>query len=159
MKEAAVLVLVRGDPVPAAILALPQRNTFGLRLEQPNALGERRFNDQARSVLNVGFIQDLKSLDAAFGVSYRKQGDARSRVLAEEVETRYGGDLEAFVEKRFGEHWSMRLTGTNLLNASKDETFHKFDTLDEQIDRDYDDYELEREKSGPVYQLVVRYAF
>jgi outer membrane receptor protein involved in Fe transport len=124
-----------------------------------DALGERRFNDQARSVLNVGFMQDLPTLGASFGVSYRRQGDARSRVLAEEVETSYGSDLEAFVEKRFGERWAVRLTGTNLLDASKDEAFHKFDTLEDQIDRDYDEYELESEHSGPVYQLVARYAF
>ena len=81
------------------------------------------------------------------------------RILAEEVETRYGEDLEAFVEKRFGQHWAVRLTGTNLLDASKDEVFHKFDTLGDQLDRDYDEYEIETEQGGPVYQLVVRYAF
>jgi outer membrane receptor for ferrienterochelin and colicin len=148
---------------PLTALNLPDTGVFlnysWLESKVTDALGERRFNDQARSVLNVGFIQDLKSLDASFGVSYRRQGDARSRVLAEEVETHYGADLEAFVEKRFGERLSVRLTGTNLLDASKDEAFHKFDTLDDQIDRDYDEYELEREKSGPVYQLVMRYAF
>ena len=124
-----------------------------------DTLGRRRFNDQARSVLNVGFIQDLPGLQASFGVSYRRQGQALSRVLAEEVETRYGADLEAFIEKRFGTQWSVRLTGTNLLDASKDEYFHKFDTLDDQLGRDYDEYEIEREKAGPVYQLVARYAW
>ena len=124
-----------------------------------DALGGRRFNDQARSVLNVGFIQDLPSLDANFGLSYRRQGSAYGRVLAEEVQTRYGADLEAFIEKRFGTQWSLRLTGTNLLNASKDETFHKFNTLGEQIERDYDEYEIESEKAGPVYQFVARYAW
>ena len=89
----------------------------------------------------------------------RDQGDAHARLLAEEVTTSYGEDLEAFVEKRFGERWSVRLTGTNLLDASKDEVFHKFDTLGDQIDRDHDEYELESEVAGPVYQMVVRYAF
>lgn len=124
-----------------------------------DALGTRRFNDQARSVLNVGFMQDLPALGMSFGVSYRRQGDAHARLLAEEVTTHYGEDLEAFVEKRFGEQWSVRLTGTNLLDASKDEVFHKFDTLGDQLDRDYDEYELETESAGPVYQMVVRYAF
>lgn len=148
---------------PLTALGLPDTGVFlnysWLDSKVDDALGERRFNDQARSVFNVGFIQDLKSINASFGVSYRRQGDARSRVLAEEVETTYDADLEAFIEKRFGDSWSVRLTGTNLLDASKDETFHKFDTLADQIDRDYDEYELESEKSGPVYQLVVRYAF
>jgi len=122
-------------------------------------LGERRFNDQARSVFNIGFIQDLPTLGASFGVSYRKQGDAYSRVLSEEVLVRYGKDLEAFVEKRFGKNVSVRLTAANLLDASKDEFFHKFDNLADQIDRDYDEYELETEEAGPSYQLVMRWAF
>src|SRR5690606_21312782 len=37
-------------------------------------MGTRRFNNQARSAFNIGFIQDLPTLDASFGVSYRKQG-------------------------------------------------------------------------------------
>ena len=30
---------------------------------------------------------------------------------------------------------------------------------DEQIDRDFDEYELEAEEAGPVFQLIARYAF
>ena len=38
--------------------------------------------------------------------------------------------------------------------------FDKFDDLEEQIDRDYDEYELESENAqGPIYQLVMRVAF
>ncbi|HSX61523.1 MAG TPA: TonB-dependent receptor [Tahibacter sp.] len=148
---------------PLTAIGMPNTGVFlnysWLDSRVDDALGERRFNDQARSVLNVGFIQDLPSIDANFGVSYRRQGRAYARLLAEEVQTRYGADLEAFVEKRFGTQWSVRLTGTNLLNASKDETFHKFDTLGDQIDRDYDEYEIESEKAGAVYQLVARYAW
>ncbi len=54
---------------------------------------------------------------------------------------------------------ALRLTGSNLLDASKDEIFNKFDTLADQIDRDFDEYEIETEKSGPVWQFVARYAF
>jgi len=148
---------------PLTALGLPDTGVFlnysWLDSNVNDALGGRRFNDQARSVLNVGFIQDLPSLEANFGLSYRRQGAAYARLLAEEVQTRYGADLEAFIEKRFGTQWSLRITGTNLLNASKDETFHKFNTLAEQIERDYDEYEIESEKSGPVYQFVARYAW
>lgn len=148
---------------PLTALGLPDTGVFlnysWLNSDVKDALGSRRFNDQARSVLNVGFIQDMPGLDANFGVSYRRQGRAYSRLLAEEVETRYGADLEAFVEKRFGTQWSVRLTGTNLLDSSKDEYFHKFNTLGEQIERDYDEYETETESAGPVYQLVARYAW
>ncbi|MBP6797519.1 MAG: TonB-dependent receptor [Luteimonas sp.] len=122
-------------------------------------IGERRFNGQARSTFNIGFIQDLPSVGASFGVSYRKQGDAYERILAEEVTIKYGKDLEAFVEKRFGDNLSVRLSASNLLDASKDEFFHKFDTLGDQVDRDYDEYELETEEAGPSYQMVMRWAF
>jgi outer membrane receptor protein involved in Fe transport len=130
-----------------------------LKSEVDDFLGERRFNDQAKSVFNIGFIQDLPTVGASFGVSFRKQGDAFSRVLAEEVLVRYGDDLEAFVEKRFGDNLSLRLTAYNLLDASKDEFFDKFDSLPDQIARDYDEYELETEEAGPAYQLVARYSF
>ena len=63
------------------------------------------------------------------------------------------------IEKRFGEDLSIRLTGSNLLDASKDEVFHKFDNAIDQFDRDYDEYELETESAGPVYQLIARYSF
>ncbi len=133
-------------------------NYSWLKSEVSDFLGERRFNNQAKSVYNIGFIQDLPEQAAAFGASYRKQGDAYLRVLAEEVKTTYGGDLELFVEKRFGDKVSLRLSGTNLLDAEKDEFFGKYDNLADQIARDYDEYEEESERAGPRYQLVLRYA-
>lgn len=122
-------------------------------------LGERRFNDQAKSVYNIGFIHDLPTLGASFGATYRKQGDAYTRLLGEEVLIRYGGELDVFVEKRFGTSVSVRLSANNLLDASKDEFFDKFNTLEDQLARDYDEYELETEEAGPSYQLVMRWAF
>ena len=134
-------------------------NYSWLDSEVNDEFGERRFNDQAEYVFNVGFIQDLPTLNAAFGATYRKQGDAFGRVVGEEVTTEYGADLEVFLEKRFGERFVVRLTGSNLLNASKDETFDKFNTIEDQLDRDYDEYELETEEAGPVFQLVGRMTF
>ena len=122
-------------------------------------IGERRFNNQSDYVLNLGFTQDIASWGLAFGATYREQGDAFSRVLAEEVATSYGGDLEVFVEKRIASNVVLRLTGLNLLDAAKEETFDKFDSVGDQLTRDYDEYELEREESGPVYQAVMRVAF
>ena len=134
-------------------------NYSWLDSEVTDFAGERRFNDQSNHVYNVGFIQDLPSWGAAFGVTYRKQGDAFGRVALEEIRTSYGADLEAFVEKRFGESFVVRLTGTNLLDSSKDEIFDKFGTLADQASRTYDEYELETEKAGPVVQLTARWAF
>ncbi|MEH6698447.1 MAG: TonB-dependent receptor [Brevundimonas sp.] len=121
--------------------------------------GERRFNGQSDYVLSLGFTQDLPTWGAAFGATYRKQGDAQDRVLTEEVVTSYGADLEVFLEKQIGENVVVRLTGSNLLDSSKDEVFDKFDSVGDQLARDYDEYEVETESAGPVYQLVMRIAF
>ncbi|WP_291870800.1 TonB-dependent receptor [Caulobacter sp.] len=127
--------------------------------EVSDEFGKRRFNSQAESVFNVGFIQDIPTFAASFGMTYRKQGEAYSRVVGEEVTTTYGADLEAFVEKRIGKNMVIRLTGSNLLDANKRETFNKFTTIASQQTRDFDEYELEREKAGPVFQLTARVAF
>lgn len=134
-------------------------NYSWLDSEIEDEFGTRRFNNQSNYVYNVGFIQELPSLEASFGLTFRKQGDAPSRILGEEVVTSYDGDLEAFIEKRFGKSWAVRLTGINLLDQSKDEVFDKFTTLQDQIDRDYDEYELETETGGRAVQLIVRYQF
>ncbi|RZJ43907.1 MAG: TonB-dependent receptor, partial [Brevundimonas sp.] len=134
-------------------------NASWLDSQVEDALGDRRFNDQSDYVVNVGFTHDIPTWGAAFGATYRKQGDAFGRVYAEEVTTSYGADLEVFVEKRLFANTVLRLTGSNLLDSSKDEVFDKFGDLDDQISRTYDEYELETESAGPVYQLVMRVAF
>lgn len=53
----------------------------------------------------------------------------------------------------------VRLTGSNLLDGKKREAFNKFATIEDQIDRNFDEYELESEQAGPVFQLVARAAF
>lgn len=122
-------------------------------------MGERRFNGQSDYAFSAGFTHDIPSWQAAFGASYYSQGEAYDRVLAEEVRTSYGDNLEIFLERRFGEDIVLRVTGTNLLNASKDEVFDKFDNVADQLARDYDEYELETEEAGPVWQVSLRWAF
>jgi len=121
--------------------------------------GKRRFNGQSKYVFNAGFIQSLPSLAAAFGVTYRKQGAAIDRIVGEEIRTTYGGDLEIFVEKSFFNRMTIRAVGSNLLNGKKKEVFNKFTTIEDQLGRDLDEYELEEEKAGPVFQLVARLSF
>ncbi len=121
--------------------------------------GERRFNGQSKYVYNVGFIQNLPRLAASFGATYRKQGDAFDRTVGEEVTTSYGADLEIFVEKRLGKGVTIRAVGSNLLDGHKDEVFNKFTTIEDQFNRSFDEYELESEKAGPVFQLIARVAF
>lgn len=121
--------------------------------------GKRRFNGQSKYVYNFGFIQDLPKLGAAFGATYRKQGGAFDRIVGEEIFTSYGADLELFVEKRFGESFTIRAVGSNLLNGKKRERFNKFTTIADQLARDFDEYELEAEEAGPVFQVMARMAF
>ncbi len=147
---------------PLGAFSMPNTGVFlnysWLDSEVTDFFGTRKFNDQSDYVYNVGFIQDLPELGAAFGATYRKQGDAYGRIVGEEVTTSYSADFEVFIEKRW-ENVTLRLVGSNLLDASKDETFNKFDTVSDQFDRSFDEYEIESEEAGPVYQLMLRYAF
>lgn len=144
-------------------LGLPDTGLFGnvswLNSDITDFAGNRRFNGQSKYVYNAGFIQDMPSAGIAFGATYRKQGGAFDRIVSEEITTTYGADLEIFVEKRFSNNLTIRAVGSNLLNGSKDEVFNKFDTIADQIGRSFDQYELESEKTGPVFQIMARYAF
>lgn len=148
---------------PLTIIGLPNTGAFAnfswLDSDIEDAFGSRRFNDQSEFVYNFGLIHDLVQLDAAFGATYRKQGDAFGRVIGEEITTSYGADLEVFIEKRLGDSFTIRAVGSNLLNGSKDEVFNKFTTIQDQVDRSFDEYELESEEAGPVFQIMARYAF
>ena len=148
---------------PLTVIGLDNTGLFAnlslLDSEVTDFAGDRRFNGQSDYVYNFGFIQDLPALNAAFGATYRKQGDAFFRVEAEEVQTSYGADLEIFVEKSIGDSFTVRFVGSNLLNASKDEIFDKFDNVGDQFDLSYDEYELETEEAGPVFQIMARLAF
>ena len=144
-------------------IGLPQTGVFGnlslIDSSIQDEFGDRRFNGQSKFVYNFGFIHNLRDLGAAFGATYRKQGSAYDRTVGEEVTTTYGADLEVFVEKRFGNSFTIRAVGSNLLNGKKREVFNKFTTREDQIDRSFDEYELEAEEAGPVFQLIARYAF
>lgn len=146
-----------------AFIGLPDTGVFGnlalLNSNITDIFGERRFNDQSEYVYNFGAIQNLPDFGAAFGATYRKQGDAFGRVVGEEITTSYGADLEVFIEKRFGDSFTIRAVGSNLLDSTKDEEFNKFTTVGNQTDRIFDEYELESERAGPVFQVVARYAF
>ncbi|MFJ6025494.1 TonB-dependent receptor plug domain-containing protein [Brevundimonas sp. NPDC092305] len=148
---------------PLDFIGMPDTGVFlnysWLDSSVEDVFGKRRFNSQSDYVFNAGFTQDIPSWGAAFGATYRKQGDAEGRLIGEEVVTTYGADLEIFVEKQIARNIVVRLTGSNLLDSSKDEVFDKFNTIEDQIDRDYDEYEIETETAGPVYQAVMRIAF
>lgn len=144
-------------------IGLPDTGIFGnfswLDSEISDFAGDRRFNGQSDYVFNVGFIQNLREWGAAFGVSYREQGAAFDRIQGEEIRTTYGGELEAFIEKRIGNNFTIRAVASNLLDGSKDEVFHKYTTVADQLAGAVDEYELETENAGPVFQIIMRVAF
>jgi hypothetical protein len=127
--------------------------------------GDRKFQNQPDYVFNVGFIQNLAAWSAAFGVNYRQQDDAKQIVLGEIRETSYDGDLEMFVEKRWGKTWVLRFTASNLLDLEKKEVIYSYDgdssqaIIDAMRNGDIDEIEIEQETSGPVLQLALRAQF
>lgn len=144
-------------------LGLPDTGVFGnlslLDSDIADRFGQRRFNGQSDMVYNFGFIQNVPSVGAAFGATYRKQAAAIDRMEGEGIRTTYGADLEIFVEKRFGKSLTIRAVGSNLLNGAKREVFDKFTTIDDQVAGAYDEFELENETAGPVFQVMARLAF
>jgi outer membrane receptor for ferrienterochelin and colicins len=127
--------------------------------------GDRKFQNQPDYVFNVGFIHNVPDWKAAFGVNYRQQGDAEQVVLGEIRETSYDGDLELFLEKRWGDTWVLRFTAANLLDLEKKEVIYSFDgdstqaIVDAMRNGDIDEIEIEQETSGPVLQLALRAQF
>ena len=70
---------------------------------------------------------------------------------------RYDGNLEAFVEYQISENLWVKLNGTNLLDAHKDETFRVFD--DDLPDGQLEEFEVETESVGRIAILTLRGRF
>jgi TonB-dependent receptor len=156
---------------PLTMLGMPDTGLFAnytyldSSTRDPFTGGKRRFNNQPHHVYNIGFIQTVRSVDASFGASLSGRSKALESNFDETVELRYDPDLEAFVEKRFGRNIVLRFTASNLLNRKKRENFRKYDgdsfeeILDNRANGDIDEYELEREQSGRLFQVTLRAAF
>ena len=126
---------------------------------------ERRFRDQPDYIYNFGVTHNIPQWETSVGFSYQKQGDSLSVDYNREVELSYDANLEVFIEKRFGEGYVLRLSGTNLLDAHKIEKFAKYDgdTTQEVIDNhvlgDVDEFEREDESAGRMVTLTLRKSF
>lgn len=126
---------------------------------------KRRFNDQPAIIYNVGFIQNLRAPGVSFGATIAGRSSATSSNFDETSELTYGGDLEAFVEKRFGDRFVLRFTASNLLNRAKDETFRFYDgdsvaeIVAARLANDVAESEFESETSGRLFQVTLRAAF
>jgi outer membrane receptor protein involved in Fe transport len=156
---------------PLDVIGLPDTGLFAnytyldSSTRDPFTGAKRRFNNQPHHVYNIGFIQTLRSVDASFGGSLSGRSAALESNFDQTIRLTYTPDLEAFVEKRFGERLVLRLTGQNLLNRTKRELFRKYDgdnaqeILENRFAGDLDEYELERERSGRLVQVTARVAF
>lgn len=156
---------------PLTLFGLPDTGLFAnytyldSSVRDPFTLEKRRFNNQPHHVYNAGFIQTVRSVDASFGASISGRSKALESNFDETVELTYQPDLEAFIEKRFGKNFVLRLSAQNLLNRAKRETFRKYDgdtledILEARADGDIDEFEKERERSGRLFQVTLRAAF
>lgn len=131
----------------------------------PFTAEKRRFNNQPHHIYNAGFIQNVEPAAMSFGATISGRSQALESNFDETVELRYSPDLEAFVEKRFGRNFVFRVSAQNLLDRVKKEDFRKYDgdSLEEILANraagDLDEYEIEREHSGPLVQFTLRAAF
>ena len=156
---------------PLDMIGLPETGVFfnytwlESEVVDPFTGVERRFRNQPQNVWNVGFIQNLPNWNASFGASLYGRDEGFESGLDELVRVEYDQDLEAFVEKRFGDRVVVRLSAQNLLDKEKRETFMKYDgdsveeILENRANGDLDEYERESERSGVLYQITVRAAF
>jgi outer membrane receptor protein involved in Fe transport len=132
---------------------------------EPN-LGEKvPFDGQPRYVYNFGLTQDFPKLGASAGFSFRKQGESISTFLGEEEHQFYSGNLEAYVEKRIGKNFVLRLSGNNLLDARSRQYERNFDgdtgldIIEAQRAGDVDNFEVEHEETSRQIMLTARLVF
>lgn len=156
---------------PLSVFGLPDTGLFAnytyldSKTIDPFTGEERRFNGQPHHVYNVGFIQTVRSVGASFGASVSGRSSSFDSAFDETVELTYRPDLEAFVEKRFGDFLVLRVTASNLLNRVKRETYRKYDgdslaeVLENRAAGELDEFELEQERAGRLFQVTARAAF
>jgi outer membrane receptor protein involved in Fe transport len=156
---------------PLTFLGLPDTGLFAnytyldSRTTDPFTGEHRRFNFQPHHVYNIGFIQTLRRIDSSFGVTVSGRSDGLRSELDQTDTVHYQPDLEAFVEHRFGRSFVLRFSVQNILDRRKREAFDKWDgdsvaeILDNRRNGVIDEFEIEREHSGQLFQMTLRAAF
>jgi outer membrane receptor for ferrienterochelin and colicins len=156
---------------PLSFLGAPDTGIFAnytyldSEVTDPFTGEKRQFNNQPHHLYNAGFIQTVRAANASFGATVSGRSKAQESNFDETVDLRYGADLEAFVEKRFGNTLVLRFSVQDILRRTKYEDFRKYDgdsyaeILANRAAGDVDEYELERERAGPLYQVTLRAAF
>ncbi len=132
---------------------------------EPNTGMRVPFDGQPKYVYNVGVTQEIPSWGMSAGFSFRKQGTSRSTFLGEEEYQTYQGNLEAYVEKRIGRNFVLRLSGNNLLDARSRQWERNFDgdtgleIIENQQAGNVDNFEVEHEETSPQIMLTARLVF
>jgi outer membrane receptor protein involved in Fe transport len=132
---------------------------------EPNLGVKVPFDGQPKYVYNFGVTQDFPTFGASAGFSFRKQGESTSTFLGEEEHQFYKGNLEAYVEKRIGKNFVLRLSGNNLLDARSLQYERNFDgdtgldIIEAQRAGDVDNFEVEHEETSRQFMLTARLVF
>ncbi len=108
----------------------------------------RRFNNQAPWVYNVGFNHYVETIDTRYGLSFQKQDEVLFYEAEEIQHVRYDGNLELFIEKPLSKNYVLRVVGSNLLDAEKNEFFDAGDET-----------EREQERAGRLWMVTLRGKF
>ena len=150
---------------PLDFAGLPNTGLFFNATWLDSDVAGRPFRNQPSFVYNIGFIQTLPAWNASFGASLYDRDKGYEYSIDEDATVDYDGDLEAFIEKRIGEKYVLRLAAINLLDKEKRETFKSYDgdSVEEILDNhnagNVDESERESERSGVLYQLTLRGRF
>jgi outer membrane receptor protein involved in Fe transport len=132
---------------------------------EPNLGIKVPFDGQPKYVYNFGVTQDFPTLGASAGFSFRKQGESISTFLGEEEHQFYKGNLEAYIEKRIGKNFVLRLSGNNLLDARSLQYERNFDgdtgldIIENQRAGNVDNFELEHEETSRQFMSTARLVF
>jgi outer membrane receptor for ferrienterochelin and colicins len=132
---------------------------------EPNTGMKVPFDGQPKYVYNFGLTQDFPTFGASTGFSFRKQGESISTFLGEEEHQFYKGNLEAYVEKRIGRNFVLRLSGNNLLDAKSLQYERNFDgdtgldIIENQRAGNVDNFEVEHEETSRQFMLTARLVF
>lgn len=132
---------------------------------EPNTGLRVPFDGQPKYVYNFGLTQDFPKFGASAGFSFRKQGESISTFLGEEEHQFYEGNLEAYVEKRIGKNFVLRLSGNNLLDARSLQYERNFDgdtgldIIENQQAGNVDNFEVEHEETSRQLMLTARLVF
>ncbi len=156
---------------PLDIVGLPDTGVFAnytyLQSEVTDAQTglDRRFRNQPSNVYNFGFIHSIPAWGVSFGSTYSGRDAGFQEELDEIRKIEYDGDLEAFVEKRFGDMYVLRFSVANILDRAKLERISIFDgdtaaeIIEARANNDVDESEYEQERSGAFFQVTLRAAF